>query len=316
MPIKIPTHLPARQILEQENVFIMDEERALSQDIRPLHIAILNLMPKKIETETQILRLLGNTPLQIKVDLMQTGSYIPKNTPAEHLLQFYKTFEELKQNKYDGMIITGAPVEHLPFEDVDYWPELSEVFQWTKTNVFSTLNICWAAQAALYHDFGIEKYPIKEKMFGVFEHEKTMPNHPLLHGFDDVFLAPHSRHTEVREKDIAAHPELEVISVSKGAGLYLAGTKDRRHFYATGHSEYDGDTLAQEYYRDLKKGLDIAMPVNYFREDNPELGAPMRWRAHSHLLFSNWINYFVYQETPYDFVDGYENYNSKFQQQK
>lgn len=307
MPIKIPTDLPAREILNHENVFIMDEKRAISQDIRPLEIVILNLMPTKIETETQLLRLIGNTPIQIKVDLMQTGSYTPKNTPQEHLLKFYRTFDELKNNRYDGLIITGAPVEHMEFEEVLYWEELTQVFEWAKTHVFSTFNICWAAQASLYYHYGIQKYPLKEKVFGVFEHTKNLPDHPLLYGFDDVYFAPHSRHTEVRQEDIKAHPQLQLISSSQEAGAYLAASKDHRIFFATGHSEYDTDTLANEYYRDLGKGLDIAVPVNYFKNDIPEQGVEMRWRAHSNLLFSNWINYFVYQETPYDFID-----NGKF----
>lgn len=302
MPIKIPADLPAKQILSRENVFIMDETRALTQDIRPLQIVILNLMPKKIETETQLLRLLGDTPLQIDVELLQTASYIPKNTPQKHLLKFYKTFEEIRHRKFDAMIITGAPVEQMDFEAVTYWPELCEIMEWSKTNVFSAFYICWGAQAALYHHYGIPKYPLEKKLFGVFPHTLSAPAHPLLYGFDDVFFAPHSRHTTIRQEDVEACPELEVLSTSEEAGVYIVVNTAHNQFFITGHSEYDADTLSQEYFRDLERGDAIELPVNYFSGNNPDNPPLMRWKAHSHLLFSNWLNYFVYQRTPYDFV--------------
>ncbi|MCL2034265.1 MAG: homoserine O-succinyltransferase [Oscillospiraceae bacterium] len=300
MPIKIPGNLPAKQILNKENVFIMDEARAMSQDIRPLKIVILNLMPKKIETETQLLRVLGNTPLQIEVELLQTASYTSKNTSQEHLLNFYETFDQIKDNRYDGMIITGAPVELLEFEDVDYWPELREIMEWTKTNVYSTLHICWGAQAGLYHHFGVNKHTLDRKMFGIFPHILHNHSHYLLYGFDDIFYAPHSRHTGIRRSDIERHSELIILSESEQAGVYIVANNNGRQFFVTGHSEYDRDTLAQEYFRDKDKGLDIDVPVNYFPHDNPAATPGYAWKAHSNLLFSNWLNYFVYQQTPFD----------------
>lgn len=302
MPIKIPANLPAREILNRENVFIMDESRAISQDIRPLRIIILNLMPKKVETETQLLRLLGNTPIQIEVELMQTATHVSRNTSSEHLLQFYKTFDEVKHRRYDALIVTGAPVEQLDFEEVDYWPELCDIMDWTRTNVFSTLYICWGAQAALYHFYGVPKHPLPQKLFGVFEHAKTAPRHDLFYGFDDVFYAPHSRHTEVRAEDIALHPALEILSTSKEAGVYITASRDGTQFFVSGHSEYDRGTLAAEYFRDVDKGLPIQIPVNYFQDDDPAKPPRKCWRAHSNLLFSNWVNYFVYQKTPFDYI--------------
>lgn len=302
MPIKIPNDLPAKQIFDRENVFIMDETRAITQDIRPLKIAILNLMPKKIETETQLLRLIGNTPLQIDIELLQTGSHISRNTSPEHLLKFYKTFEDVRDRRFDGLIITGAPVEQLPFEQVDYWPELCEVMEWTKTNVFSTLHICWGAQAALYHHYGVPKHQLPAKMFGIFEHTLSEPGHTLLYGFDDIFYAPHSRHTEVRREDIEKRPELTVLSTSRQAGVYIVAGSRYNQFFVTGHSEYDADTLAQEYFRDVERGDPIDLPANYFPDGNPDNPPPMRWKAHSNMLFTNWLNYFVYQQTPYDYI--------------
>lgn len=303
MPIKIPNGLPAKKILTKENIFIMDESRALSQDIRPLKILILNLMPKKIETETQLLRLLGNTPLQIDIELMQTASHISKNTSAEHLVKFYKTFGQVKDQKFDGLIITGAPIEQMEFEEVDYWEELTQILEWSKTNVFSTLHICWGAQAGLYYHFGVKKYPLSEKMFGVFKHRLHNPEHMLLYGFDEAFFAPHSRHTEIREEDIAQNENLILLSTSDIAGVYILCDKASRSFFVMGHSEYDRETLAGEYFRDKDKGLDIKIPDNYFPNDNPDYPPVIRWRAHSNLLFSNWLNFFVYQETPYDFLE-------------
>jgi homoserine O-succinyltransferase len=303
MPINIPGDLPARQILSRENVFIMDETKAMTQDIRPLRIAILNLMPEKITTETQLLRLLGNTPLQIDIELLQTATHTAKHTSQEHLLKFYKTFDDVKGQHFDGLIITGAPIEHLPFEEVDYWPELCRVMEWSKTNVFSTFHICWGAQAALYYHYGIQKHPLRQKKFGVFSHERTDKSHYLLYGFDDTFFAPHSRHTEVRRDEIEGNPHLRVLSVSSQAGVYAVASDEHHQFFITGHSEYDAGRLALEYFRDLDKGQDIQLPVNYFPDNNPDNTPPMRWRAHSNLLFANWLNYFVYQETPFDFVE-------------
>lgn len=300
MPIKIPGDLPARQVLNKENIFIMDEARALSQDIRPLKIVILNLMPKKIETETQLLRLLGNTPIQVEIELLQMKSHTSKNTSSEHLLHFYKTFDDVKARRFDGMIITGAPVEHMEFEEVDYWPELCEIMEWTKTNVFSTFHICWGAQAALYYHYGIKKYPLEKKMFGIFPHLLYNNSHYLLYGFDDVFYAPHSRHTTIKREDIERHSSLSVLSESEQAGVYIVANDDGRQFFVTGHSEYDRETLAGEYFRDRDKGLDIEVPVNYFPHDNPANLPRYTWKAHSNLLFSNWVNFFVYENTPYD----------------
>lgn len=300
MPIKIQDSLPAIKVLESENIFVMTHERARTQDIRPLKIVILNLMPTKIETETQLLRLLGNTPLQVDVDLLHMASHISKNTPATHLSTFYKTFDEIRTEKYDGMIITGAPVEKLPYEEVDYWPELCEIMDWSRKNVYSTLHICWGAQAALYHFFGIPKYPLKQKLSGIYSHKVLIPYHPLTRGFDDIYYAPHSRYTEVKREDIEAHDQLIVLTVSPDAGVHIAAKKNGRQFFVMGHAEYDRDTLANEYFRDLNKGLHPNIPANYFPDDDVYTTPPFLWRSHASLLFSNWLNYFVYQQTPYD----------------
>lgn len=300
MPIKIPEGLPAAEILENENIFVMNEMRAMTQDIRPLKIAILNLMPTKIVTETQLTRLLSNSPLQVEITLLQTASHVSKHTPAEHMSAFYKCFEDVCDEKFDGLIITGAPVEELPFEAVDYWPELCKVMEWSKTHVFSTYHICWAAQAALYYHYGVPKYQLDKKLFGVYEHEVLSPNHPLLRGFDESFVAPHSRHTEVREEDIRCEDRLEILASSEKAGAFIVAAKDRNMFFVTGHAEYDNDTLSKEYFRDVAKGLPIEVPENYFPGNDPEKRPPNKWRGHAHLLFSNWLNYFVYQLTPYD----------------
>jgi homoserine O-succinyltransferase len=300
MPIKIPTGLPASRILEGENIFVMDENRAIHQDIRPLKLLILNLMPTKVVTETQLLRCLSNTPLQIEVDLLQSSTHISKNTPADHLLKFYTTFDRIRNLKYDGMIITGAPVEHLEFEEVDYWEELCEIMDWSRTNAYSTFHICWGAQAALYHHYGIPKYPLKKKMFGIFQHDVLCPTAPLLRGFDDRFPAPHSRHTEVRAEDIEKHRGLRILSTSPEAGVYIVASSDGRQVFVTGHAEYDSDTLAAEYFRDLSRGLDIDIPVRYFPDDDPSKTPLVCWRSHAHLLYTNWLNYYVYQGTPYD----------------
>lgn len=300
MPVKIPDNLPAVEILTKENIFVMSEKRALHQDIRPLEILILNLMPTKITTEIQLLRLLGNTPLQVDVTLMHPESYQSRNTPAEHLLKFYKTFSELKDHKFDGLIITGAPVEHLRFEDVAYWDELTQIMEWSKTNVTSTFHICWGAQAGLYYHYGIPKYRLKMKQSGVFEHTANVKHCRLLQGFDDVFYAPHSRHTEIRREDIEKIEDLEILSESEEAGIYIVASKDGRQIFVTGHSEYDPLTLQSEYDRDVRKGLDIELPRNYYPNDDPSKQPIVRWRAHSNLLFSNWLNYYVYQVTPYD----------------
>lgn len=303
MPIKIPDNLPAREILLSENIFVMDEDRAEHQDIRPLRIALLNLMPTKIATETQILRLLGNSPLQVEVRLMRTQSHQSKNTPEEHLTAFYHTFDELKNEKFDGLIITGAPVENLPFEQVDYWEELTHIIDWSQHNVYSTLFICWGAQAGLYHLYGIPKHPLPRKMFGVFEHTATRRNVPLLRGFDDIFYAPHSRHTEIRREDILKAPEVEILSESALAGVYIVSSRDGREIFVTGHSEYDPLTLKSEYDRDVRQGLPIHIPANYYPADDPTLHPVVRWRGHSNLLFVNWLNYYVYQETPFNLDD-------------
>src|SRR5512133_3384298 len=300
MPVKVPASLPARGTLEAENVFLMEEPRALQQDIRPLRIAILNLMPTKIATETQLLRLLGNTPLQVEVTLLHTASHEAKNTPAEHLLEHYVSFAEVRDQTFDGLIVTGAPVETLPFEDVDYWPELAELLDWARTNVFSSLFICWGAQAALHRYYGIPKHPLAEKLFGVFPHRTLARHERIVQGFDDVFFAPHSRHTETRREDILAEPRLELLAESDEAGVYLVQSADRRQVFVTGHSEYDPGTLQGEYARDLGKGRPIGLPRNYFSGDNPAREPLVRWRSHANLLFSNWLNYFVYQEAPYD----------------
>lgn len=300
MPIKIDDRLPARESLENENIFVMTESRAQSQDIRPLKILILNLMPTKIETETQLLRLLGNSPLQVDVELLQTATHKATHTDEDHMLTFYKTFDEIKDNKYDGMIITGAPVEHMEFEEVDYWDELCKIFEWTKTNVYSTFHICWGAQAALYYHYGIPKYKLPEKMFGIFSHRPLDLLHPLLRGFDEQYYVPHSRHTEIRLSDIYLCKDLQVLSYSDISGVHLLSDIECRNFYSTGHSEYDADTIAKEYFRDLKKGLDIKIPYNYFPDDDPSKKPVITWRNAGSLIFSNWLNYFVYQRTPYD----------------
>ena len=302
MPIQIPNDLPAAEALQQENIFVMKEGRASTQDIRPLEIVVLNLMPTKIVTETQLSRLLGNTPLQVRLELMKTSTYVSKNTSQDHLLTFYKTFDELKHRKFDGMVITGAPVENMPFEDVDYWQELCQIMEWTKTNVHSTLHICWGAQAGLYYHYGVKKYPLEEKLFGVFEHRADYKRSILLRGFDDVFWAPHSRHTTVRREDIEAVPGLRVLASSQEAGVYAAANKAGQHIFVTGHSEYDPETLKTEYLRDKNLGLPIHVPKNYFPNDDDTCDPIVRWRGHAHLLFSNWLNYFVYQTTPYDIM--------------
>ena len=303
MPIRIPHNLPARQTLENEYIFVMDEDRAVTQDIRPLRIAILNLMPTKITTETQLIRLLSNTPLQIELTLLKTASHRSANTSAEHMETFYKEFSDVKDERFDGLIITGAPVETMAFEEVDYWEELCEIMRWSCTNVYSTMHICWAAQAGLYYYYNIEKQSTRKKVFGIFRHRAIDLRHPLLRGFDEEFLAPHSRHTEVKVEDVEKRPELDVLAVSEDAGLYIAATHDLRRIFVTGHSEYDSDTLAKEYYRDIARGLDIDVPVNYFPYDNPRNMPKHLWRGHAHLLFGNWLNYAVYQRTPYDLSD-------------
>ncbi|SEN00258.1 homoserine O-acetyltransferase MetA [Lihuaxuella thermophila] len=300
MPIKIPDHLPAAEILNRENIFVMGESRAFHQDIRPLRIVVLNIMPTKITTETQILRLLGNSPLQVEIDLIHPKTHTSKNTSKEHLATFYKTFDQIKHQKYDGMIITGAPVEHLSYEEVNYWEELKEIMDWKMKHVTSTMHICWGAQAALYHHYGVPKYRLEGKMFGVFPHTVTKKNTKLLRGFDDCFYAPHSRHTEIRREDIEKTDELEILSESEEAGIYIAVSKDGRQIFVTGHPEYDPLTLKEEYERDLRRGLNIAMPKHYFPNDDPAQTPVQMWRAHANLLFANWLNYYVYQETPYD----------------
>ncbi|QSZ27833.1 homoserine O-succinyltransferase [Aceticella autotrophica] len=303
MPINIPDNLPAFEILTNENIFVMSEERASHQDIRPLKIAILNLMPTKIATETQLLRLIGNTPIQVNITLFYPVSHIPKHTPANHLVNFYKSFYDIKNEKFDGLIITGAPVEQLDFEDVDYWNELTLIMKWSTQNVCSTLHICWGAQAGLYYHYRIPKYPLKEKMFGVFKHRVNVKNAKLMRGFDDEFYAPHSRYTEIRRKDIEKVKELEILSESDEAGLYILKTKGGKQIFVMGHSEYEKLTLKYEYERDKQKGIDIKIPKNYFLDDNPHKEPIVRWRGHANLLFSNWLNYYVYQETPYNLND-------------
>lgn len=300
MPIKIPDNLPAKEILAKENIFVMGEDRALHQDIRPLRIAILNLMPTKIATETQILRLLGNSALQVEVTLLRTGSHQSKNTPEEHLTNFYLTIDDVADQRFDGLIITGAPVEQMPFEEVDYWDELKAIIDWRQTHVFSTFYICWGAQAGLYHQYGIQKYPLAEKMFGVFPHRVLKQNVPLLRGFDDVFYAPHSRHTEIRASEIEQVADLDLLSISDEAGVYIVASKDGRQVFVTGHSEYDPLTLKNEYDRDVRLNLPIKVPRNYYPDDDPTRMPEVRWRGHSNLLYVNWLNYYVYQETPYD----------------
>lgn len=300
MPINIPDGLPANEILNRENIFAMNEGRASHQDIRPLSIVILNLMPNKIVTETQILRLLSNSPLQVDITLLYPETHNFKNTNEEYLLKFYDTFDHIKDRKFDGMIITGAPIEQMDFEEVDFWPELVKIMDWSQHNVYSTLYICWGAQAGLYHHFGVPKYPLPAKMFGVFPHTLNHKNVSILRGFDDIFYVPHSRHTEVRREDIEKVAELDILSESKESGVYLIGTKGGRQIFVTGHSEYDPLTLKAEYDRDVASGLPINIPQNYFPEDDPKQPPIVRWRSHSNLIFANWLNYYVYQETPYN----------------
>ena len=304
MPLNISDNLPAVKILENENIFVMKETRAVHQDIRPLQILILNLMPVKITTETQILRLLSNTPLQVDITLIYTRMHLSKNTPKEHLDSFYKTFDDISVHRYDGMIITGAPIEHLEFEEVDYWEEMVSIMDWADTHVTSSMYICWASQAGLYHHYGIPKYMMKEKMSGVFRHTTYSRTNLLTRGFDDVFFAPHSRYTEVRKEDIEKVIDLEVLADSEEAGIYLVASKDLRRIFVTGHSEYDPLTLKSEYDRDIAKGLDIKIPKNYFLNDDPGQMPVVKWRSHASLLFSNWLNYCVYQMTPFVLENG------------
>ena len=301
MPLRLPDNLPAIELLEKETIFVMDENRAHGQDIRPLEIVILNLMPLKITTETDLLRLLSNTPLQLDITFMKLVSHTPKNTPIEHMRMFYIPFERLRDKRFDGMIITGAPVEQMEYEDVSYWDEISEIFTWAKTHVTSTLYICWAAQAGLYHHYGVPKHNLDRKMFGIFKHHITTETFlPIFRGFDDMFRMPHSRHTEVRREDIVKHKELSIIAESYESGVGIVMAREGREFFITGHMEYNPDTLDKEYKRDMGKRDDVDMPQNYYRNDNPDDGPQVRWRAHANLLFQNWINYYVYQATPYD----------------
>jgi homoserine O-succinyltransferase len=303
MPLNLPDGLPAIDLLREENIFVIDQTRAEHQDIRPLKIVILNLMPLKIATETDLLRLLSNTPLQIEIDFLQIKGHTPKNTPQDHLNAFYKTYHQIKKKKFDGMIITGAPVEHLPFETVDYWDEICEIFDWAHKNVTSTMFICWASQAGLYHHYGIPKYPLNKKMFGVFDHKVTDKKLPLFRGFDDVYKAPHSRHTELKEKDFENIPDVQILSVSEQAGVYMAIAGNGKQIFVTGHPEYSLRTLDREYKRDVEKGLPIDVPINYYSGDNPVERPILSWRSHANLLFMNWLNYYVYQATPYDLRD-------------
>ena len=300
MPIRIPNDLPAAQVMQQENIFVMKHQRATTQHIRPLEIVVLNLMPTKIVTETQLTRLLGNTPLQVNLELMHTSTHRSKNVSEEHLLTFYKTFDELKDRKFDGMVITGAPVELMDFEQVDYWPELCRIMEWSKTHVHSTLHICWGAQAGMYYHYGIKKYPLKKKLFGVFPHSADYKRSILLRGFDDTFYVPHSRHTTVLREDIEAVPGLKILASSEEAGVYAVMNKNGHHIFITGHSEYDPLTLESEYLRDKRLGKPISVPENYYPDDDDTKEPIVRWRGHANLLFSNWLNYFVYQTTPYD----------------
>lgn len=300
MPIRISSELPAFKTLMNENIFVMAQDRAEHQDIRPLKVVILNIMPKKIETESQLLRLLSNTPLQVDVDLLHVASHVSKNTSLNHLAAFYKTFDEIKDSRYDGMIITGAPVELLDYEKVDYWDEICKIMDWSTTHVFSTLHICWAAQAGLYHHFGIPKYPLERKMFGIFPHKAEVENCQLLRGFDDIFLVPHSRNTEIRREDIEKNNQLEILTSSEFSGVHIVANKNGRQYFITGHSEYDRDTIANEYFRDKDKGIDIQIPYNYFPDDDPTKSPEFSWRCTANLMFSNWLNYCVYQLTPFD----------------
>ena len=302
MPIQIPNDLPAAEVLQNENIFVMKQTRAETQQIRPLEIVLLNLMPTKIVTETQLSRMLGNTPLQVHLELMMLSTHKSKNTPEEHLLAFYKTFEELKDRKFDGMVITGAPVENLPFEDVNYWKELTEIMEWSKDHVHSTFHICWGAQAGLYYHYGIQKHNLPEKLFGVFAHKADYKHAILLRGFDDEFWAPHSRHTTIKREDIEGVPGLKILASSEEAGVYIVMNKEGRQIFVTGHSEYDPDTLEREYLRDKYQGLPIQVPKNYYPDDDDTKAPVVRWRGHGNLLYSNWLNYFVYQTTPYDIM--------------
>ncbi len=303
MPLRLPDKLPAVDILKKENIFVMNESRAHTQMVRPLKIVVLNLMPLKITTETDLIRLLSNTPLQMEITFMKLKSHTPKNTPIEHMMMFYKDFDILKQQKWDGMIVTGAPIEQLKFEDVEYWEEIKDIFDWARTHVTSTLYICWAAQAGLYHFYGVPKYPLPSKMFGIFAQTPLQPELPIFRGFDDVFMMPHSRHTEVRHDDIEAEKELTIISESPESGVSMVMARNGREFFITGHLEYAPDTLDKEYRRDFGKRNDVSVPVNYYRDDDPAKGPLVTWRSHANLLFFNWINYYVYQETPYNIND-------------
>lgn len=303
MPLRLPDRLPAINLLKKENIFVMDDSRAHTQDIRPLRIVILNLMPLKVTTETDLIRLLSNTPLQLEITFMKLKSHTPKNTPVEHMMMFYHDFDKIKESKYDGMIITGAPVETLEFEEVEYWDEISAIFDWAHTHVTSTMYICWSAQAGMYHHYGVPKYPLKKKMFGIFSQRPLDPSLPIFRGFDDEFFMPQSRHTEVHSEDILARRELTLIADSKDSGVSMVMARDGREFFITGHLEYAPDTLDKEYKRDMGKRDDVDLPVNYYIDDDPAKGPKVKWRAHANLLFSNWINYYVYQETPYNIED-------------
>ena len=300
MPLRLPDKLPAIELLKHENIFVMDDSRAHNQDIRPLKIAILNLMPLKITTETDLIRLLSNTPLQLEISFMKLRSHTPKNTPIEHMMMFYRDFEQMRNEKYDGMIITGAPVETLDFEDVTYWDEMQDIFQWARTHVWSTMYICWAAQAGLYFHYGVPKYPLEKKMFGIFPQQMLEPQLPIFRGFDDLFMMPHSRHTELHRDDILARPELTLLAESKQSGVSMVMARGGREFFITGHLEYAPDTLDKEYRRDKDVRDDVELPLNYYRNDDPSQKPLVTWRAHANLLYSNWINYYVYQEPPYD----------------
>jgi homoserine O-succinyltransferase len=303
MPLRLPDKLPAIDFLKDENIFVLGNERANSQDIRPLRIAILNLMPLKITTETDLVRLLSNTPLQLDVHLMKVKAHTSKNTPVEHMQAFYRDFEEMRHEKFDGMIITGAPVEHLDYSEVNYWQEITEIFDWARTHVTSVMYICWAAQAGLFYHYGVPKYPLPKKMFGIFPQAPSNTRLPIFRGFDDVFYMPHSRHTEIRREDILRVPELSIIAESEQSGVSMVMARNGREIFVTGHSEYSPNTLDTEYRRDLAKGLPIEMPVNYYRNDDPDQGPLVTWRGHGNLLFTNWLNYYVYQETPYNIED-------------
>lgn len=300
MPIRIDNELPAKQSLEIENIFVMSNTRADTQDIRPLKIIILNLMPTKLETETQLLRLLSNSPLQVDVEFLQVATHEAKNVSKSHMDKFYKTYDEVKSNKYDGMIITGAPVEQMEFEEVDYWNELCKIMEWSKTNVYSTFHICWGAQAGLYYHYGIKKYKTSKKIFGIFPHKSLDETHPLMRGLDDIYYVPHSRHTEIKTQDIAQVKDLQILSYSDMAGIHIVSDMECRKFFITGHSEYDRETLAKEYFRDKEKGLDIEIPYNYFPSDDTNATPRMEWKGTANIIFNNWLNYFVYQKTPYD----------------